>query len=142
MDDLLLKNPHCAGAYTLNRAHQDRVRHAAKKLGFVTKTADLAAATSIPDSLERLGRALQLPDWYGGNFDALVDCLSDPDWQPAKGHVLFINGAAHLHEADPDGFATLIDVFQTIAANRGEQEQPFWLLLDTQAPGIPTFPQA
>jgi hypothetical protein len=21
-------------------------------------------------------------DWYGANFDALFDCLTDPDWQP------------------------------------------------------------
>jgi len=26
----------------------------------------------------QLARVLELPEWYGGNLDALLDCLSDP----------------------------------------------------------------
>jgi hypothetical protein len=34
--------------------------------------------------LRQLGKSLHFPDWYGANFDALFDCLCDPDWQPAR----------------------------------------------------------
>ena len=31
------------------------------------------------DLHEQLRRVLELPDWYGGNLDGLMDCLTQPD---------------------------------------------------------------
>jgi hypothetical protein len=56
--------------------------------------------------------------------------------------VLLINGMAHLRAADPDDFATLIEVFQAVAEARRERLTPFWILIDTPARGIPAFPEA
>lgn len=35
---------------------------------------------------EALAKALGFPDWYGGNLDALYDCLTDLD-QPVHLHL-------------------------------------------------------
>ena len=40
------------------------------------------------DALRAVARALQFPDWFGGNWDALEDCLSDLAWRKGEGHVL------------------------------------------------------
>ena len=38
---------------------------------------DGSAVSSRGDLHEALARGLALPDWYGGNLDALFDCLTD-----------------------------------------------------------------
>lgn len=38
--------------------------------------------------LAACGRALDFPDWYGQNWDALADCLADLSWLPGAGIVV------------------------------------------------------
>ena len=45
----------------------------------------MTATLSFGALLKQLGEALNFPDWYGANFDALHDCLTDPDCLPG-GH--------------------------------------------------------
>ncbi len=142
MSDNPLKDAAASGLYHLPPARLAMVESAASRARFCLMKADIAQQASVESVLSQLGSALNFPIWYGANFDALFDCLCDPDWQPAKGHVLLINGMAHLRAADPDDFATLIEVFQAVAEARRERLTPFWILIDTPARGIPSFPEA
>jgi hypothetical protein len=56
--------------------------------------------------------------------------------------VLVIKGMARLRATDPDDFATLIEVFLAVSEARRERQEPFWILIDTPARGILTFPEA
>jgi len=103
---------------------------------------DLGACKNQHEALQRLGEACQFPVWYGANFDALHDCLTDPDWQPRKGVVLQISGLDTLRATDPEAFSTLIDVLQSAAAIRSAGKIPLWILLTSPAPGISNLPEA
>ena len=46
--------------------------------------------------MERIAQALEFPQWFGGNWDALEDCLTDLSWSKAAGHVLLFEGAGGL----------------------------------------------
>lgn len=142
MSDKSLKDAALSGLYHLPPSRLAAVEASAERMRFCLIKADITQQTSIESVLSQLGNAFQFPIWYGANFDALYDCLCDPDWQPAKGHVLVINGMARLRAADPDDFATLIEVFQAVAEARRERQAPFWILIDTPARGISTFPEA
>ena len=48
------------------------------------------------EAMELLGRALELPGWWGRNLDALHDCLTGPG-RPVR---LELCGAAELEETD------------------------------------------
>ena len=95
---------------------------------------DLAGAASKEATLERFGRALSFPEWFGGNWDALEDCLSDLSWSAAAGHVLLIQGAAG-QPADEHGI--LVDILRSAAAYWAERKRPFFAVFVGDAKGLP-----
>lgn len=142
MSDNLFKHFEQSGLYFLPTSRQAEVTATADKLRFTTLSADIGDHATIADALTALGTRLSFPIWYGANFDALMDCLTDPDWLPAKGHVLLISGIARLRSADPTAFVTLIEVFKSAAEARRAEQHPFWILIDAPARGIPHLPDA
>ena len=140
MNDQLFENTEESGVYYLLPAHQGSAVDAAQKKGLLVLTVEIAARANKDQALEQLGAALHFPTWYGANFDALFDCLTDPDWQPARGHVIMIKGVIELRATNPDDFATLIEVFEAATEARREAASPFWVLIDTPARGIPVLP--
>jgi RNAse (barnase) inhibitor barstar len=142
MNENLLKNPDLAGVYHLPPLRRTAFEAAAQKLHFPILTADISGHQKIEATLRKIGTALHFPIWFGANFDALFDCLADPDWYPAKGHVVIFKGIDSLRSADPDDFTTLIEVLQAAAETRCAAATPLWILLDTPARGIAPLPEA
>lgn len=141
MTGILLKNAGLSGVYRLPAIRKQALIAAAAGLDFVVLEASIPERCTTDDVLVSLGAALHFPIWYGANFDALFDCLTDPDWQPAKGHLLLITGLGHLRAIDPDNFATMIDVLLAAADARRQLDSPFWILIDTPARGVSAFPE-
>ena len=55
--------------------------------------------------LREIAAALRFPDWFGQNWDALEDCLTDLSWLDADACVLV------FEQAKPgDDFGVLVDV--------------------------------
>lgn len=142
MSENLLENASASGVFHLAATQQATIEMAAHQAGLCVLKADIAKHASTQDVLLQLGTALDFPSWYGNNFDALYDCLTEPDWHPAKGHVLFINGITRLRASQPADFATLIEVLQAAAEDRRNAHAPFWVLIDAPARGITTLAEA
>jgi RNAse (barnase) inhibitor barstar len=140
MSDTLLNNSDLAGIYSLPPMRRDAIEKSARRLHFKQRHLEIAPGQMAGAVLEQLGKTLHFPAWYGANFDALHDCLTDPECLPGKGHILTISGSNNLRTSDPDGFAILLDVFTAAADERRATAAPLWVLLDTPAPGIATLP--
>jgi barstar (barnase inhibitor) len=65
--------------------------------------------------LKRIAAALEFPAWFGGNWDALFDCLADLSWRPAPGHVLLLEHADMLRQEAPEVFDTAVAILQDVA---------------------------
>ncbi|MGB4912090.1 MAG: barstar family protein [Candidatus Dechloromonas phosphoritropha] len=141
MSEKFLGKADQAAVYYLPASRRNAIDATAGKLDLRSMPVDLSRAASAGEALRRLGEALNFPDWYGVNFDALVDCLTDPECLPGKGHVLFVDGAATLRQGDPRAFATLLEVLRAAAGERRAAGAPLWILLDTHAPGIHSLPE-
>jgi RNAse (barnase) inhibitor barstar len=62
----------------------------------------------LDDFYDELAAALQFPDYFGQNWDAVNDCLCDLDWVVADAIVLvFIDGEKPLATAGDDAGRTL-----------------------------------
>lgn len=84
---------------------------------------ELTAVDAREALLERIALALGFPAWFGGNWDALEDCLGDLGWRAGDGHVLLFTG----HEALPaDDLGVLLDVLASSAAYWTERGRPFF----------------
>jgi hypothetical protein len=60
--------------------------------------------------------ALQFPSYFAENWDAFEECLSDLEWLPAGGLVVFITRADCLLDLAPeDDLDMLADILTTVA---------------------------
>ena len=62
--------------------------------------------------LTECARALDFPDYFGHNWDALEECLADLEWLPAKGYILLITDAAHVLPDDEAEYETFLEILR------------------------------
>jgi RNAse (barnase) inhibitor barstar len=108
-----LKDASRSGVYRATRA--DEVLEAARDA-----TLDNVRIDARREPLTAIAKALDFPDWFGGNWDALEDCLGDLSWRPG-GHVLVFTGFPH-----GDDLGVLIDVLRSSAQFWAERSRPFF----------------
>ncbi len=68
--------------------------------------------------LKTIAAALEFPDWFGANWDALEDCLSD---LPGAGYVLLFE-----HAKAGDDLGVLTDVLRSSAEFQAGRGRPFF----------------
>jgi hypothetical protein len=103
-----LQDPSRSGVYRTARADvvADAVR--GSRLNFARVSLD--GIQKKEDLLDRIAQALSFPDWFGRNWDALEDCLTDLSWCPAQGHVFVFDSVV-----PDDDVGVLIDVLASSA---------------------------
>lgn len=88
------------------------VLDAVRAAGLSTVSLDLTGVSDKAAFMERCARALDLPDWFGRNWDALADCLTDLGWAPtAPGRLLVVTGWQGYAEAAPQEWIVAQEVF-------------------------------
>jgi len=100
---------------------------------FAVFRVSLAGCTESGEVLARLGEQLQFPDWFGQNWDALADCLTDFSWREAKGYVLVFEQLGDFRAAGDDDFDTLIEILSDASASWSVMGIPFWAFLVLEA---------
>lgn len=121
MEDLcyLLKDTNGAGVYRLN-CSLEALHDSVQRADFVLFEADIAAAHGKGEVLAELARAIEAPDWFGHNWDALADALGDLSWRAAPGYVLLLHG-------EYPGEETLADILKATVEFWRKQGKPFWV---------------
>lgn len=118
-----LQDPARSGVYRARRV--DEIMEATRGAGLDVVRISLTGKKS---PIESIAAALDFPDWFGNNWDALEDCLSDLSWRPAPGHVLLLE-----HAAAGDETGILVDVLRSSAEFWAGRERPFFaVFIDSQ----------
>jgi len=69
-------------------------------------------------------RVLALPDYFGGNWDALDECLSDLDAMPGTSLLLVIQDAGQVLRRSPDELDYLAEILARTAEAWAEASLP------------------
>lgn len=113
-----LQDPSRSGVYRVSRAHEVADALKGSNLSLVRMPfADKAAL------LKNMASALGFPHWFGHNWDALEDCLTDLSWHDAPGYVLLIESAP-----PGDDLGVLVDILRSSAEFWAGRGKPFFAL--------------
>lgn len=76
--------------------------------------------------LVAVGRALDFPDYYGANWDALEECLDDLSWHSGPAWLLI----RHAEAIPGEWRLTLLDIFAQAAERWAGEGRVFSLFLE------------
>ena len=113
-----LQDPSRSGVYRVSRA--DEVMAAVKGSGLSPVRVAFSDKVQL---LKNLAVALGFPDWFGHNWDALEDCLTDLSWRDASAHVLLIE-----NPKPGDDLGVLIDILRSSAESWAARGKPFFAI--------------
>jgi Barstar (barnase inhibitor) len=82
--------------------------------------------------LKNIAAALQFPGWFGQNWDALEDSLTDLSWLGAGGHVLLFE-----NPRPGDDLGVLMDVLRSSAEWWAGRGKPFFAVFIDPARALP-----
>jgi hypothetical protein len=113
-----LQDPSRSGVYRVSRV--DEVADALKGSSLSLVRVPFADKVQL---LKNIASALGFPDWFGHNWDALEDCLTDLSWRDAPGTVLLIESPRA-----GDDLGVLVDILRSSAESWAGRGKPFFAL--------------
>jgi RNAse (barnase) inhibitor barstar len=87
------------------------------EFGFGIDVVDFTGVSDKESTMARIAEALELPEWFGRNWDALDETLGDRYCRSPR--VLVLNHLEALARADRDTTATLVQVAGDAVAGTG-----------------------
>lgn len=136
----LLRDTSRGGVYHTPLKGMADLLAAAEDAGLAIFRVDLAETGDKDGLLDRLSFALEFPDWFGRNWDALADCLCDLSWLPADGYLILLEHCDSFRANHSGDFAMALQVLASACEAWREEGVPFWVLVDMHADGTAYLP--
>jgi RNAse (barnase) inhibitor barstar len=90
--------------------------------------------------LNEFALSLQFPDYFGNNWDALEDCLTDLEWVSAQGYVIFYEDAGNFTQQHPQDWKIALDVLSSAVEFWQKQDIPMYVLIKGSGDAIAQLP--
>lgn len=132
MSDLetLLNGRAPANVYRLlSRATPRSIAHTIESLGWRCFYLDGRRARDKKSFLDAIAVSLHFPAYFGHNWDALDECITDLAWAPAPGYVLLFDHVHWLACHHPQDWRTVMEIFRQAVAVWRAEAVPFSVLL-------------
>ena len=122
-----------SGLYRLAEGHTSSAVRALCRLKRVElRVVSAEQARSKERFLAAVAHALSLPRWFGMNWDALTDCLTDFAWEPDNTHVLLLSHIGAFARSSPVEFGMALAVLEDATAFWAQQGVRFLVLLESK----------
>lgn len=139
----LLDNDQFLQCVLLSQTEEELLNGKAIQRGYRFVDVDIAGIETSDDLMKRMAGALDFPTYFGGNWDAFLDMVTDLSWTPAAGYVVLLRNAEALLRLSSEQLAVFVRVCTAAVKcwQSGEDEAgnaiprtPFYFLLEGQPP--------
>ena len=72
---------------------------------------------------------MHFPAWFGMNWDAFEDCVTDLEWAPAGAYRVLLDNMGQFAQAAPQHFRTLLETLEAAARFWSERGVVFQVLV-------------
>ena len=129
----------CCLHYATAADDRPQLRSALQRAGIASFDLNGEPIRTRDDLLRSIADAMQFPDYFGMNWDAVIDCLRDlGDRHPAEGYVLFVHAAERLWRQGLPWMGEFVEVWLTAAEESGHDGVPLHLVFVNAAPASMT----
>ncbi len=105
------------------------VQAAAKRAKFAYFHIEGKSIARKEQLLNHVATSLRFPDYFGGNWDALEECLTDMEWVDAPGYLIYYDHIDALAATHPDQLQTFVEICRDAVTSWKEDGTPFVVLL-------------
>jgi len=74
-------------------------------------------------------RAFDFPSWFGTNWDAFEDCMTDLQWVPASAYAVLLENIEEFAHRAPRDFGTALRILEAAAEFWSDHGVPFHVLV-------------
>lgn len=141
----LISSPPRPGVYRwLAAAAPDEVCRAGSEAGWHCYVLDARTVRDKGSFLDACARAFGFPDWFGHNWDALEEALTDlaDSAAGAPASIILYEGWAAFASAEPEQWRTALSILRATVERWRERSAPLYVLLrgDGPAEDVPEYP--
>lgn len=99
-----------------------------KKAGWLYFHLDCSKITTKSGLLKAIGPAMHFPDYYGENWDAFEECLTDLSWAEGKGTVLLLEHVDGIAK-NTDAWETFCEILEDSCDYWAGEDQPLLVVM-------------
>jgi RNAse (barnase) inhibitor barstar len=89
--------------------------------------------TSKAEFLQAAAETMNFPDYFGENWDAFNECITDLSWLSASGYILLYTHPNNFANNSPSEWSIALDVFREAVEYWRETDTPLYVLLKTDS---------
>ena len=90
---------------------------------------DGSKVANATDLMRAISEAMDFPDYFGWNWDALEECLSDLSWLSATAYIFRWDLASNLLINSPKDFFIALEIFASISQSWKDRGKRFQLFI-------------
>lgn len=95
---------------------------------------DGQAVSNKAEFLHACAKAMDFPDYFGANWDAFEDLLTDLEWIAADRYLVLYSDPEAFAQQDAAEWSTAVDILQGAVEYWAETETPLYVVFNTTSP--------
>jgi len=123
-----------SGVYPVTRSADADIRNAALSGGLEFVEVNLKGVTGKKSFIKKAAGGLGFPAYFGMNWDAFSDCLTDMAWRPAAGYVILFKDYYMFKAKAPADAEVAGRIFDSAVLYWKGRKAPFFIVLVEKAP--------